>query len=106
MEKWYTESVDKLFEAILTLKTKEECKIFFEDICTVKEIQAISQRLDVAIMLSEKKIYNAIAQETGASTATISRVNRCLTYGSGGYDLVLERMRKRESEEENKTNDM
>ena len=96
MEKWYTDSVDKFFEAILTLKTKEECKQFFEDVCTVKEIQAISQRLEVAVMLSEKKVYNAIVQKTGASTATISRVNRCLKYSSDGYLKVLDDIEKRE----------
>ena len=92
MEKWCNESVEKLFQAILTLKTEEECKRFFEDICTVKEMQEIAQRLSVADMLSKKKVYNEIARETGASTATISRVNRCLSYGSGGYELVLERL--------------
>ena len=92
MEKWCTESVEKLFRAILTLKNEEECKCFFEDICTVKEMQEIAQRLSVADMLSKKKVYNEIARETGASTATISRVNRCLSYGSGGYELVLKRL--------------
>lgn len=92
MEKWCTESVEKLFRAILTLETEEECRCFFEDICTVKEMQEIAQRLSVADMLSKKKVYNEIARETGASTATISRVNRCLSYGSGGYELVLKRL--------------
>lgn len=92
MEKWYNDSVEKLFEAILTLKTFEECKSFFEDLCTVKEMQEIAQRLSVAEMLSKKMVYNEIAKKTGASTATISRVNRSLSYGSGGYELVLERL--------------
>ncbi len=103
MEKWYTESVEKLFRAILTLKTEEECRSFFEDVCTVKEMQEIAQRLDVAAMLSQKKVYNEIARETGASTATISRVNRCLSYGSGGYELVLKRLEQTENKDE-KTN--
>ena len=93
MEKWCNESVEKLFQAILTLKTEEECKRFFEDICTVKEMQEIAQRLSVADMLSKKKVYNEIARETGASTATISRVNKCLNYGSGGYRAVLDKMK-------------
>ena len=99
MEKWCTESVEKLFRAILTLENEEECKCFFEDICTVKEMQEIAQRLSVADMLSKKKVYNEIARETGASTATISRVNRCLTYGSGGYEMVLERLKKAKKKE-------
>ncbi len=102
MEKWYNESVEALFQAILTLKTPEECKRFFEDVCTVKEIQEIAQRLSVADMLSKKKVYNEIAKETGASTATISRVNRCLSYGSGGYSLVLERLTNNEEEKDEK----
>ena len=104
MEKWYTESVEKLFRAILTLKTEDECRSFFEDVCTVKEMQEIAQRLSVADMLSQKKVYNEIARETGASTATISRVNRCLSYGSGGYDMVLTRLAEAEEKDE-KSND-
>lgn len=86
------EANDKLFEAILTLKNIEECYAFFEDICTVNEIKALAQRLDVAKMLQEKMTYQEIQQQTHASTATISRVNRCLSYGSDGYKLVLERV--------------
>ena len=78
--------------AILSLKTKEECISFLEDICTIKEIQDISQRLLVAKMLNEGEKYQNIEKETGASTATISRVNKCLAYGSGGYKTVLERI--------------
>ena len=99
MEKWCTESIEALFRAILTLKTEDECRCFFEDICTVKEMQEIAQRLSVADMLSKKKVYNEIARETGASTATISRVNRCLSYGSGGYELVLKRLQQTENPE-------
>ena len=87
-----TEEVDHLFEAILTLKTPEECYAFFEDVCTVNELLSLSQRYEVAKMLREKKTYLDIAERTGASTATISRVNRSLNYGNDGYDLVFERL--------------
>jgi len=87
-------ATDDLFEEILQLKTVDECYKFFEDVCTVKEIQAISQRLEVAKMLVEKRVYSDIVKETGASTATISRVNRSLTYGNEGYDLVFSRLKK------------
>ena len=83
---------DKLFEAILTLENVEECYAFFEDICTVNEIKSLAQRLEVAKMLQQKKTYQDIQQITHASTATISRVNRCLSYGSDGYKLILERV--------------
>lgn len=86
------EAIDNLFEAILTLKNTEECYAFFEDICTVNEIKALAQRLEVAKMLQEKMTYQEIQQQTHASTATISRVNRCLSYGSDGYKLVLARV--------------
>lgn len=92
MSNWYTDDVKTLFEAILTLKTTDECRIFFEDACTVKEIIEIAQRLKIAMLLREKTSYSAINSQTGISTATISRVSRCLDYGSGGYDLVLERL--------------
>ena len=82
---------DKLFEAILTLENVEECYAFFEDICTVNEIKSLAQRLEVAKMLQQKKTYQDIQQITHASTATISRVNRCLSYGSDGYKLILDR---------------
>ena len=86
------EANDKLFEAILTLQSVDECYAFFEDICTVTEIKALAQRLEVAKMLQSKKTYQEIQQTTHASTATISRVNRCLSYGSDGYKLILERV--------------
>ena len=92
------EATDKLFEAILTLKSVEECYAFFEDICTVNEIKALAQRLEVAKMLEEKMTYQEIQQETHASTATISRVNRCLSYGSDGYKLILERVGSKRTE--------
>ena len=84
--------MDKLFEAILSLKSSEECYRFFEDICTINELQAMAQRLEVAKMLNERKTYIEIAEATGASTATISRVNKSLNYGSDGYNLILERL--------------
>lgn len=93
-EKIKTEAVDQLFDAILTLKNREECYQFFEDFCTVNEILSLSQRFDVAVMLSEKKTYLEIAEKTGASTATISRVNRSLSYGNNSYQVVLERMKQ------------
>ena len=80
---------DQLFEAILTLKNIEECYAFFEDVCTIHEILAMAQRLSVAKMLMQKKTYVEIAKETGASTATISRVNRSLIFGNDGYSIVL-----------------
>jgi len=88
------ERTNKFFEALLSLKTIEECEMFFDDICTIKELLDISQRYEVAEMLSDGKVYTEIASKTGASTATISRVNRCLNYGSGGYKLAIERIKK------------
>ena len=87
-----TEAVDHLFEAILTLKNSEECYAFFEDICTINELKALSQRLQVAKMLRAGDSYEKIVEETGASTATISRVKRCLVYGADGYTLALDRL--------------
>ena len=87
-----TEEVDHLFDAILSLKSKEECYAFFEDVCTINELLSISQRYEVAKMLREEQTYRDIADKTGASTATISRVNRSLNYGCDGYDLVFSRL--------------
>ena len=84
-----TEAVDHLFDAILTLKDPEECYKFFEDVCTINELLSLSQRYEVAKMLREGKTYLEIAEKTGASTATISRVNRCLTGGTGGYERAF-----------------
>jgi len=92
IDKLRGEQLDQLFKAILSLDSIEECYRFFDDIATMNEIQSISQRLQVAKMLTEGKTYSAIEQETNASTATISRVRRCIDYGSGGYELVLDRM--------------
>ncbi|MBQ8638265.1 MAG: TrpR YerC/YecD [Lachnospiraceae bacterium] len=90
-----TPSTDFLFEAILTLKNTEECYTFFEDVCTVNELQSLSQRFEVAYMLRKGNTYLEIAEKTGASTATISRVNRSLNFGNDGYDMVFERMEEK-----------
>ncbi len=90
----HTEEVDHLFEGILSLKSVDECYAFFEDVCTVNELKSISQRFEVAAMLRDKQTYQDIAEKTGASTATISRVARALNYGSDGYDMVLDRIGK------------
>ena len=87
-----TEAVDELFDAILKLETREECYTFFEDLCTINEILSLSQRLDVAKMLRDKKTYMEIAEKTGASTASISRVNRSLSYGNDGYEMIFNRL--------------
>ena len=92
MDKLHTPEVDRLFEAILTLETMEDCYNFFEDACTVKEILDISQRLKAAEMLKNGENYVVVSKTTGMSTATISRVNKCLEYGSGGYKKVLEKL--------------
>lgn len=89
---------DFLFEAILQLRSLEECYDFFEDLCTVTEIKSISQRIAVAKMLRDKKVYSEIVAETGASTATISRVNRTLQYGCNGYEAIFERLDEKAKE--------
>lgn len=91
-----TEAVEHLFEAILSLKDSEECYLFFEDICTVNELLSLSQRYEVAKMLRNHNTYLEIAEKTGASTATISRVNRSLNYGNDGYDMVFARVEQKE----------
>ena len=88
-----TKEVDHLFDAILTLKNKEECYTFFEDVCTINELLSISQRFEVALMLRQGRTYLDISEDTGASTATISRVNRSLNYGNDVYDMALDRMK-------------
>ncbi|HHV79515.1 MAG TPA: hypothetical protein GXX40_07905 [Firmicutes bacterium] len=90
--------VDKLFDAILTLKDREECYMFFDDLCTVAEIKAMAQRLEAAKMLAAGKTYDQIAASTGMSTATISRIKRYLLYGSDGYNLVISRLNNKTSE--------
>ena len=97
--KFKRDDIDELFKAVLLLENEEDCYRFFEDICTVNEIHAIAQRLQVAKLLSEDKTYNEIEDITKASTATISRVNKCLVYGSEGYKRILKRL---EESEENK----
>ncbi|MCR5353187.1 MAG: TrpR-related protein YerC/YecD [Clostridiales bacterium] len=92
MRSFRTESTDRLFKVISQLNTVEECYDFFEDLCTIKEIQDMSQRLDTAILLSTGKSYQKIAEEISVSTATISRVNKCLEYGSGGYRAVIDKI--------------
>ena len=91
MTRRLTPEEEALFHAILSLETKEECTAFFEDVCTVKEVQDMAQRLWVARLLKSGETYSRIRDLTGASTATVSRVNRCLQYGSGGYERVLDR---------------
>ena len=86
------DNMDYLFKAMLSLKTVDECYAFFEDLCTPQELRAISQRLHVAKLLTENCVYNDIVKMTGASTATISRVNRSLQYGANGYDIIFERL--------------
>ena len=95
-----TEAVDRLFEAILSLQNKEECYIFFEDLCTVNELLSLSQRFEVASMLNDHKTYLEIAEKTGASTATISRVNRSLNYGNDGYDMVFARLQEKKDRQD------
>ena len=92
-----TEAVDHLVQAILTLKSPEECYLFFEDVCTINELLSLSQRYEVAKMLREGSTYLEIAEKTGAATAPISRVNRSLNYGNDGYDMVFKRLQGGES---------
>ena len=87
-----SDSLNQLFDTIVNLKTREECSKFFEDICTVKEMLDMAQRLDVAVLLDQGVSYQTIAQKINVSTATLSRVSRCLNYGSGGYRLALDRL--------------
>lgn len=101
-KKLKTEAVDHLFQAILTLKDINECYSFFEDVCTVNELLSLSQRYEVARMLRQKKTYLEIAEKTGASTATISRVNRSLNYGNDGYDMVFARLGSQDEDETEK----
>ena len=91
-----SEETDRLFDAILDLKDREECYRLFEDLCTIKEIRSMAQRFQVAYLLSEEKTYSEIEKITGASTATISRINKCLSYGADGYRLILDRMKETE----------
>ena len=92
MKTWYSDSTDELCQALLSLQSREECYAFLEDLCTIKEIIGMSQRLQVAKMLRAGASYTTITRATGASTATISRVNKCSEYGTGGYQTVIERL--------------
>jgi TrpR-related protein YerC/YecD len=94
-------ALDQLFQAVLSLKDLEECYRFFDDLCTINEIQSLAQRLEVARMLREGKTYHKIETDTGASTATISRVKRCLNYGNDAYELALDRVKELEIKIEN-----
>ncbi len=98
IDKLRGEQLDQLFDAILSLKDREECYRFFDDIATMNEIQSLSQRLQVAKMLSEGRTYHAIVEESSASTTTISRVKRCLNYGNDGYKVVLDRLKEQAEE--------
>ncbi len=92
-EKLRHEHMDDLFKAIMTLQTVDECYDFFDDLCTISELKAMAQRFKVAMMLENRHVYNDVVRETGASTATISRVNRCLHYGNDGYKTAIERIK-------------
>lgn len=94
--KFRCESVDRLFQTILNLETIEECYAYFDDICTIKEIQDLSQRLDTAILLDQGLSYQKITEQVDVSTATIGRVSKCLNYGSGGYRIALDRLKAME----------
>lgn len=94
MSQPHSKEADLLFEAILSLKTIDECYLFFEDICTIKELQDLTQRFQVACQLDAGKNYNQVSTDTGVSSATISRVNKCLLYGGGGYRTAIERLKK------------
>ena len=98
MKPYHNKDMDFLYRGILSLQTREECYAFFEDICTVKELQAMAQRFRVAQMLRDNRNYQQIQADTGASSATISRVNKCILYGSGGYATALERMGKEQED--------
>ncbi len=95
-DKLKDKNLDDLFDAVLTLETREECYNFFEDLCTILELKSLSQRFQVAKMLNEHHVYSDIVNETGASTATISRVNRSINYGSDGYRVVFERLKNKD----------
>ena len=93
-----TESMDRLFETILNLKNKEECRAYLADLCTIKELQDMAQRLDTAVLLSQGYSYKKIMEQVEVSTATIGRVSKCLNYGTGGYQAAISRLEEREAE--------
>lgn len=96
---WHNDSTDELCKALLSLKTQEECYAFLEDICTIKELLEMSQRLSVAKLLSQGMSYAQISQKTGVSTATIGRISRCIEYGNGGYKMIIERLQEGEKDD-------
>ena len=100
MNHLHNESMDQLFQAICQLSSPEECYAFFEDLCTIKEMQDMAQRFDTAILLDQGMSYQKIAERVGVSTATISRVNRCLNYGTGGYRKALDQMKNKENQDD------
>ncbi len=97
MQNYRSESVERLFKAFSLLKTDDECAAFLEDICTITEIRDMAQRLDAALLLEEKENYQTISKKVGISTATISRVSRCINYGTGGYKTVIDRLKAEEA---------
>ena len=99
MPDFHSDSMRRLYKALLTLETEEECAAFLDDLCTIKELQDLSQRLETAVLLSRGQNYQYISKNVGVSTATISRVNRCLSYGAGGYDTVLKRLNGEKDED-------
>jgi len=102
ISKFKSDEIDELFDAILSLENKEECYRFFEDLVTVKELQAMSQRWQVAKCLDEKMTYVDIEEKTGASAATISRINRCMSYGAEGYKQIIDKLKSLNEEKDNK----
>ena len=98
MHHLHNKSMDQLFQAICSLESKEDCYAFFEDLCTIKEMQDMAQRFDTAILLDQGMSYQKIAEQVGVSTATISRVNRCLHYGAGGYRKAIDQMKEKENQ--------
>ena len=100
MAEFHAASKEKLYQAILNLQTVEECEQFFEDLCTIREITDMAQRLEAAVLLDRKVSYQTIAKQVGISTATIGRVSKCLNYGAGGYRLALDRLQEEEEQHE------
>ncbi|MDO5396995.1 MAG: YerC/YecD family TrpR-related protein [bacterium] len=100
MKNMNDEYAELLYDAVLQLKTPDECRRFFDDLCTISELRSMSQRMEVAMMLYNKRVYTDIAEKTGASTATISRVNKCLNYGTDGYNIVLKRLKSKEKSDD------
>ena len=100
MQNYYSEAVDALFKSILLLESEDECRAFFEDLCTIKELQDMARRLETARLLYSGKNYQEISKQVGISSTTISRVSRCLNYGGGGYEKVIARLEEREKSDE------